>query len=125
MYQISTSTGVFVVFPALVVPSWRENRIEPLEVDSPNSIPEVRRGNQPSGRFLVSTFYHDITDDLPPPLLMNYTNGVLLQALDDNVYLKRHLKLELDEKRRKRCVTARMLSSTSSPIVPAGRDGTV
>ncbi|CAL8301156.1 unnamed protein product [Lota lota] len=47
----------------VAIPSWRENTIEPLDVDDPNSIPE---------------------------------------ALDDNVYLKRHLKLELDEKRRKR-----------------------
>ncbi|KAG7280645.1 hypothetical protein CRUP_023264 [Coryphaenoides rupestris] len=47
----------------VAIPSWRENHMEPLEVDNPNSIPE---------------------------------------ALDDNVYLKRHLKLELDEKRRKR-----------------------
>ncbi|KAK0137567.1 Male-specific lethal 1 [Merluccius polli] len=47
----------------VAIPSWRENCIEPLDVDNPNSIPE---------------------------------------ALDDNVYLKRHLKLELDEKRRKR-----------------------
>ncbi|KAM4624281.1 male-specific lethal 1 homolog isoform 2-T2 [Polymixia lowei] len=47
----------------VAIPSWRENCIEPLNVESSSNIPEV---------------------------------------LDDNVYLKRHLKLELDEKRRKR-----------------------
>jgi male-specific lethal 1 len=46
-----------------VVPSWRENCIEPLDGESSSSIPE---------------------------------------ALEDGVFLKRHLKLELDEKRRKR-----------------------
>ncbi|XP_076008180.1 male-specific lethal 1 homolog isoform X2 [Genypterus blacodes] len=46
-----------------LVPSWRENYIEPLDVDSSFEPPEM---------------------------------------LDDGVFLKRHMKLELDEKRRKR-----------------------
>lgn len=47
----------------VAIPSWRENCIEPLDLETARDIPE---------------------------------------ALDDNVFLKRHLKLELDEKRRKR-----------------------
>lgn len=76
----------------LLVPSWRENHIEPLAVDVSFNSPEVRDTASllltPTVRRLPLTCHC-----VPPPSI---------QPLDDGSYLKRHLKLELDEKRRKR-----------------------
>ena len=41
--QIHNVSNVFVFLPSFSVPSWRENCMEPLDSDDPNSIPEVSR----------------------------------------------------------------------------------
>lgn len=80
----------------LLVPSWRENHIEPLDEEPSFVPPEVRQTwrehpkNPPADRGFKTLI----------------SSRVFFQLLEDNVYLKRHMKLELDEKRRKRLQTS-------------------
>lgn len=89
----------------LSVPSWRENHIEPLDDDDDDDSlnpPEVRHvwmknaDDSTSGGWK----WHQIMSEI-----IYVWNFLPFKPLDDSVFLKRHSKLELDEKRRKRYQT--------------------
>lgn len=88
----------------LLVPSWRENHIEPLEEDPCFTPPEVRNSEGAKCKRFSSTnnlqlvFCLLFFDCKTLKFICLFT----LKPLDDGVFLKRHAKLELDEKRRKR-----------------------
>jgi hypothetical protein len=80
------------------VPSWKENFMEPLgeEEEEASDIPEV---GTCLALFETLCWWKSRLDPWSGGLK---TKCFLLQNLDDNVFLKRHSKHELDEKRRKR-----------------------
>lgn len=95
---LTNSNGENIV----TVPSWKENIVDPLQEEDAVDIPEVRIIK--SCPISTSIFRH-LSDTYPKwfKKVRNVTvTRFILQNLDDSVYLKRHAKLELDEKRRKR-----------------------
>ncbi|XP_041029131.1 male-specific lethal 1 homolog isoform X3 [Carcharodon carcharias] len=71
----------------VAIPSWKEHSAEPLVDLQPDEIIEITRRTS-SGRNMLLQHYNMAKN--------------ILENLDDCVFAKRHAKLELDEKRRKR-----------------------
>lgn len=91
------SMGGGMTFSLLyTVPSWKENLMEPLGEEEASDIPEV---GTCLALFEALGWWKSRLDPWSGGLK---SDCFLLQNLDDNVFLKRHSKHELDEKRRKR-----------------------